>query len=194
MVHAFIRMPGHGVHFFAQIERLLRMGAPVTVDNGDAGDVRVQANLVPARFPLLKRKMDRVEGRRRKQIRDQAKGAPIHEESDTEILGQFEDAAVEGLHWRETLAAVCSKVSGLVDDCGRPLTPWARRIIANGRKVHRRALRDKVEDEKSKSASPEEIKQLAIAFLKRAGKAKSSGTIGNSEQHGSENHEPLSEG
>jgi hypothetical protein len=39
---------------------------------------------------------------------------------------------------------------GLTDECGRPLTAWSRRLVANARKVHSRARRDQRENEKAK--------------------------------------------
>jgi predicted SprT family Zn-dependent metalloprotease len=51
---------GHDVKFFEQLEQLLRKKAPITIEDPEAGKARVQSELVPARFPLLKRKMDRI--------------------------------------------------------------------------------------------------------------------------------------
>jgi|ERR1700678_2560676 SprT-like family len=47
---------GHDPKFFAQLEKLLRLRAPIAIDTPEAGGVRILANLVPSRFPLLKRK------------------------------------------------------------------------------------------------------------------------------------------
>ena len=52
---------GHDPKFFAQVEMLLRRRAAVAIDTPEAGGVRIFANLVPSRFPLLKRRIDQLE-------------------------------------------------------------------------------------------------------------------------------------
>jgi len=53
MAHEAARGKGHGVKFFAQVERLLRRGAPIAVSYAEAGaEARIYANLVPPQFPL----------------------------------------------------------------------------------------------------------------------------------------------
>jgi hypothetical protein len=59
MSHAAARC-GHSIPFFAELERLIRRGAPVAVDSAEAGSARILRDIVPKRFPLLRAKMDRV--------------------------------------------------------------------------------------------------------------------------------------
>lgn len=149
---------GHGIHFFAQVEKLLRQGAPITVNIAEGGMVDVLANLVPKRFPLLKRRMDRIESRRAKQINDmvKAKNLPTYDVTEEQILERFRD--VDGgasLPWLSAIRAVGLEFA-LTDETGRPLTAFARRIIAKGHKVHARARRDYLEDQRLMAMTPEE--------------------------------------
>jgi len=158
MAHEAANHWGHGIHFFAEVEKLLRQGAPITVKTAEGGKVEVQANLVPKRFPLLKRRMDRVEARRTKGIKDmvKAKGISIRDVTEDQIVENFRD--VEGgasLPWRAAVRYVGSQFA-LTDETGRPLTAFSRRIIAKGHKVHARARRDYLEDRRIMAMTPEE--------------------------------------
>ncbi len=139
---------GHGLRFFAQIERLLRKGAPITVKNAEAGQVQMFLGLVPARFPLLKRKMEMLEARRVKRIDGHAKAdrlGPGIELTDIDIIHSFEDCA--HLRWKSALFRV-GTLHAMVDETYRPLDARARRLIAKGRIAHRRVRRDHLEHER----------------------------------------------
>src|SRR4029077_6822002 len=132
---------GHDAKFFAQLEWLLRKKAPITISNPEAGAANILRDIVPARFALLKRKMDRLEARRRKPIDrlfQDKKITPITI-TDQDIIGEFEDAASE-MRWKEALLYV-GLYNGLVDEGGRPVNQRARRLVARGRKAHSRARR-----------------------------------------------------
>lgn len=149
---------GHGIHFFAEVEKLLRQGAPITVNTPEGGQVEVLANLVPKRFSFLKRKMDRIEARRAKCINDmvKAKGISTRDVTEEEIVERFRD--VDGgasLPWLAAVRAVGLEFA-LTDETGRPLTAFSRRMIAKGRKVHARARRDYLEDQRLMAMTPEE--------------------------------------
>jgi hypothetical protein len=124
----------HGTAFFAQMERLLKAGAPITINNPEAGAAHILKDIVPARFPLLKRKMDRVEALRQKSVEHTARikklsTIPI---SDEDIIHKFEDAALE-LTWKPALLHIGLE-NGLVDEEARPVNQWARRLVARARK------------------------------------------------------------
>jgi hypothetical protein len=144
---------GHDLKFFTQLEKLLRLKAPVAVDTGDAGGVRLLANLVPSRFPLLKRKMDRLEARRNEAIekRIAATGATVEQLTDDQIVHYFERGEAEALPWKKAALALGPQL-GLTDEVGRALTSWARRILARAYRVHARARRDYLEYGKRKAA------------------------------------------
>ena len=52
---------GHGEKFFEQLEHLLRKKAPISIADPEAGKAHIRAELVPARFAMLRRKMGRIE-------------------------------------------------------------------------------------------------------------------------------------
>jgi len=158
MAHAAALIPGHGIQFFAQVERLLRDGAPITVTDGCHGAVRIMANLVPVRFPLLKRKVDRLEARRAKPFVEliKAKRVPVHDVTEEEILERFCDIdAGAAMTWKNACVVIGIEYA-LTDDRGRPLTAFARRVIAKARSKHYRARRGFQEDQKRWAALPPE--------------------------------------
>ncbi len=59
--------------------------------------------------------------------------------TDEDVLRRFEDAASE-LTWEQALLFVGLE-NGLVDEDGRPVNQWVRRLVARGRKAHSRARR-----------------------------------------------------
>ena len=161
---------GHGIHFFAQVEKLLRQGAPITVDTAEGGVVRVQANLVPKRFPLLKRRMDRIEARRAKRINDMLKATnwPTYDVTEEQILARF--GSVDGgasVPWLTAVRCVGMEFA-LTDETGRPLTPFARRIIAKARKIHRAARRDYLEDQRLSAMTDEELTAHIVKLTRAA--------------------------
>jgi len=133
---------GHDSRFFAEVEKLLYLGAPIAIDIPEAGGVRMLANLVPSRFPLLKRKIDRLEARRSSAIEKLIVERNLQARliTDDDILGDFEEAAME-LTWRKAVIAVGLE-NGLVDETGRPLTRWSRRVLDKAKSRHARARRN----------------------------------------------------
>lgn len=150
MCHAVARAPWHSVEFFAQVECLLRKGAPITVSDAEAGKVSSLANVVPARFPLLKARMDRVHARRDKRFEQFAKEHDVQTVHITpdHILKEFDDFETgASLPWLAARRFV-GKEYGLTDESGRPLTAFARNLIAKGRTVHTRARREYLDYQK----------------------------------------------
>jgi hypothetical protein len=139
---------GHDPKFFAQVEKLLQKGAPISVGDPEAGAVHILRDIVPARFPLVKRKMELAETRRRNSIERSIKDNKPHVEviSDESIITEFEDRASE-LTWRQALHFIGLK-SGRVDESGRPLNPRYRRLVAQARRVHSRARRQYLDEER----------------------------------------------
>jgi hypothetical protein len=97
MAHAASRS-GHTVPFFAQLERLLKRGAPVKVDASEAGNVTILNDVIPKRFPLLRAKMQRAEKQRASQVLryTQEKKLKTYTVTDDMIAMKFADAAVAG--------------------------------------------------------------------------------------------------
>jgi hypothetical protein len=141
---------GHDPKFFAQLENLLHLRAPIAIDTPEAGGVRILANLVPSRFPLLKSKIDDAEARRRNPIEKliAEHDLPTTLITDDDILGEFEEAATE-LTWRRAVMRVGLQ-NGLVDETGRPLTRRSRRLLSKAKSRHARARRSYLQESKSK--------------------------------------------
>jgi SprT-like family len=88
MAHAAAPGRGHGLKFFAEMERLLRRGALVTIETEDLGGVRILDDIVPRRFTLLRKKVQRLEARRANAISDLAarKKLPTETITDEHII------------------------------------------------------------------------------------------------------------
>jgi hypothetical protein len=139
---------GHGVKFFAQLEKLLRQGARISIANPEAGQVKSLANVVPRRFPLLRRKMEKAETRRTNQVlaAAQAANTPTVEIADDYIISEFADAALE-VTWEGALAAIGIEY-GLIDETRRPLNRWAAGIIKRGRSTYLKSRRAHLQEQK----------------------------------------------
>jgi hypothetical protein len=69
MAHAATKAGhGHSIEFFRQIENLLRQGAAVSVGDAEAGAAQVLKDIVPARFPLTRQRMERAEAKRSREL------------------------------------------------------------------------------------------------------------------------------
>ena len=136
---------GHDPKFFAQVEKLLHLRAPIAIDIPEAGGVRILANLVPSRFPLFKRKIDRLEARRSSAIEKRIVERNLQARliTDDDILRRFEDAAME-LTWKQAVIAVGLEY-GMVDETGRPLTRRSRRVLDGAKRRHARARRNQLQ-------------------------------------------------
>jgi hypothetical protein len=147
MAHAAAEVPGHGLGFQAQLEKLLQARAPVSIGTGEAGAVKIMANLVPSRFPLLKQRMDRLEARRANAINRLIAKKKLRTETITarDIVEQFGE--LKAFRWKDAVLMIGLEY-GLTDDTGRPTSARARRLLAKGRNLHRRARRDHLADQK----------------------------------------------
>lgn len=140
----------HGYRFWSQLERLLRLRAPISVGFPEAPAHQILVDIVPKRFPLARRLMEKLEVRRqrkldRKVARD---NLPTHEISDEEIileLSEPQEAAAQP--WRTMLWAGGAEY-GLIDVAGRPTSRWAGRILKKAKKAHQRNRRSFLRGEK----------------------------------------------
>jgi hypothetical protein len=154
---------GHDPKFFAQLEKLLQLRAPIAIDTPEAGSVRILARLIPSRFPLLKQKIDLAEARRSKDIEKYTAEHNLHTQliTDDDILREFEDSAAE-LTWRKAVIVV-GLGNGMVDETGRPLTRWSRRLLEKAKRKHAQARRDHLQYEKARR----DFQSLAAAYANR---------------------------
>ena len=120
---------GHTVPFFAQLEWLIRRGAPVTVSDAEVGQAYILADIVPREFPLLRAKIRRIENRRTRRLekRVHEKGLETYNLTDYMIVMEFRDAAME-LTWKQALVCVGLR-DGITDEAGRPVNAWARASV-----------------------------------------------------------------
>lgn len=145
MAHAaaFIRgSRGHDFKLFAEVEDLLRLRAPIAIDTPEAGSIRILSDLVPSRFPLLKRKIDRLQTRRDRALNRliAERNLPVRTVTDDDILGEFEQAATE-LTWKQAVIVV-GIYNGLADETGRPSTRRSRRLLNEAKRRHARSRRN----------------------------------------------------
>src|SRR5262249_27391957 len=127
MCHAAAKRLGHGREFFAEIESLLRKGAPINVGATEAHCARTFHNVVPPTFLLAKKAMALVEKARVREVerelqRLKANGRPVPTgtEMESTILLSFKDVVrIDGLTWKQACIAIGIEY-GLVDDLGRP--------------------------------------------------------------------------
>jgi hypothetical protein len=147
MAHAASRS-GHTARFFAELERLLRRGAPVKVDAAEAGHAKIFRDIVPKRFPLVRAKMQRAENRRQRRILKltREKKLKTYTMTNDMIVAEFKDAATE-LTWKQALLCIGLQY-GLTDEGGRAVDAWARRLVHRGRKAHLGARREHLQYER----------------------------------------------
>jgi hypothetical protein len=82
-----------GYKFWAEVEGLLKKGAPVDVTNSEAPGLRILAGAVPKRFPLAPLAVERIERARVKEL-DKQTFDDIEEITDSVIVQRFEEAAM----------------------------------------------------------------------------------------------------
>jgi SprT-like family protein len=142
MVHAAVgRRPGlpHGYHFWEQMERILRQGAPMEISSSEMPGAPVCADAIPDRFPLCKKAVKRLERAQQKAMRK----LPLEEAFDIDedyMEERFEAAAAQGFTWddaRLTIGMEC----GLLDVAGKPKGKWATKLLSHGREAFHRMNR-----------------------------------------------------
>jgi hypothetical protein len=155
MAHAAARSQGHDVGFFAQVERLLRSGAPIAAGAPEAGNfVWRVANIVPRRFPLLRARMERAAREHAKFLESfiAKRSHSVRRVTREEILAKFGDPEVAEETWQIARRFVGVRYA-LTDEAGRALSPSAGRLLALAQKVHRRARRSLLEEKRRRAAA-----------------------------------------
>lgn len=140
---------GHGSEFWRQIEHLLRQQAPITVDSPETPGLNILKDVVPRRFPLARRMMNRAEKQRERKVLKLARdsGLKIVNIGEGDIIQRFEYAVLENLTWPQALFVV-GRENGLTDVDGKPTNRWAADLIAKGRRAYVRSRRDHLRYEK----------------------------------------------
>lgn len=129
----------HGYKFWAEVEGLLKKGAPIDVTNSEAPGLRILAGAVPKRFPLARLAVERIERARVKELEKQTFD-DVEEITDAVIVERFEEAAMV-LHKKElaeswrTARWTVGLEYGLLDVGGKPRNAWAARVIAEGKRA-----------------------------------------------------------
>jgi len=65
---ATARKRGHGSAFWAEVEKLLRQKAPITAGCPEAPGLKILKDVVPTRFPLARRLMQKAERKRARDV------------------------------------------------------------------------------------------------------------------------------
>lgn len=139
----------HGYSFWKQVEMLLRKHAPITIKNAEAPHVSLLGGSIPARFPLSRKLVERLERRRQRRVVQMLKGTTSSGIviSNRNIIEEFGGAEAAESPWQRARLLLGHEY-GLLDVGGKPKNRWAARIIEQGRKVHAKARREYLFDEK----------------------------------------------
>ncbi len=140
MVHAVVGRPGHGAPFWTQLESLLARRAPITVGFPELGESGRHLSMIPARLRRCRRMFAPVYHRSQRELTRKIKRLNLPEDK-VDFERECEDAAAEGLSWRDvwTYQAI---LYGLVDMDGRlmpkvkPYRDKCRRGYLQGRKFY----------------------------------------------------------
>jgi hypothetical protein len=148
MCHAAAPRPeNHGYAFWKQVEMLLRKRAPITIKNAEAPSISLLGGSIPARFPLSRKLVERLERRRQRLVMRMLEGTTSGIViSKRNIIEEFGDEA-SSFPWQKARLLLGHEY-GLLDVGGNPKNKWATRIIEQGRKVHTKARREYLFDEK----------------------------------------------
>lgn len=138
----------HGYGFWEQLERLLAASAPITVGCPEMPNQGcISPESVPERFALCRRELKELAKEQTQLVLAAAKGHSIHDITDREIVGRFEDAAYEELTWMQALAAV-SYEYGLLDVGGEPRTSRCAELVVAGKVAFEEARSEMQEDKR----------------------------------------------
>lgn len=132
----------HGSHFWEQIERLLQKGAPIRVSSSEAGGLNLVPGVVPAKFPLARKALQKariMEERMMRHIKKQGEFGGEFDIDEDYIIGRFIDAAMSPkIGSPEEASLVIGGELGLINIDGKPVDSWAARALAKGKKVYER--------------------------------------------------------
>jgi hypothetical protein len=141
MAHLAAGRAGHDSRFFAQLERLLKLKAPLRVSFPE-NENRVNCDIVPKRFTLCRRALARPYEKRRHSVEASVRRdrLPLHELTPKDIETECEDfASYEDLTWKAVRDYLGSEY-GVVDIDGKVLT-WAKEYVEAGQRGYRRGRR-----------------------------------------------------
>lgn len=135
----------HGSRFLAEIERLLRLGAPIDLTFPDAPSAP-RLRSIPRRLRRVRKALRRAFDAERRRVERkcaelEAQGQPVQ---IVDLDQEFEDAGSEGCSWTAALALV-AQPHGLLDVDMRPL-PHVEPKVAGWKRAHRRGRRARVEE------------------------------------------------
>lgn len=124
----------HGRGFWAQVERLLRQGAPINVGHSELPGIPPLVDSVPREFHLCRAALQKLAAVTMRSI---PQDTPVSDIDEREILVAFSDAAaLDGMDWAAALRAVGGK-NGLLDVDLRPQqTAWVTRVLRKARRAH----------------------------------------------------------
>ena len=160
---------GHGYKFWAETEQLLRQGAPIEVGMSETPGLRILADVVPRKFTLAHKAMEKAEAARQRPILRALKIRPAIQLTNDNILGVFTEAAGEMTERAAVL--IVGKKYGLLDVEGKPKSGWAAAVIAKGRKAFRVGRREFLQNNKQAFCLTRgdslQIKELQTVNLKK---------------------------
>ncbi len=137
----------HGYEFWDQVERLLQKSAPITLGFPEAPNNRTFADIVPKKFRLCCKEMEKLESQRATKVERYAKARGLKTQviTDNEIIAVFAEAAyMLPLNEQDAVAAIAKRYD-LFDVDRKPKNAWAANIISEGMKVYRKAVQQEQE-------------------------------------------------
>ena len=149
--HVVATGPGHNSKFWAEIERLLRRKAPISVGFPETDGLQLIENAVPRRFPLARLLMNKVYRQQQRDLETEARksGMPDLVVTDEDLIREFADSEIACHPWKRALRVVGSRY-GLLDVDGKPKDKRSVRIITSARKEHNKARRELLESNRIK--------------------------------------------
>jgi hypothetical protein len=137
MAHLAAGRPGHNSAFFEQLENLLRRKAPLLMDMPE-NENRPILESVPKGFKRCRSALKHAYRRwYRSMKRELSKLTNVPKESpDSEIIGAFEGAGLDGVKWADARAQI-GDYYGLHDIDGKPLGPKEEQLLNKGKRAHR---------------------------------------------------------
>ena len=142
MIHAAVGV-GHGVRFWAELERLLKLRAPIRVGFPEMGEQSRHLCVIPKRFRRCRALFRPVYLRQQREIQR----LPSYTMTPEAMASECEDAALNGLTWRDVWRQQ-ARLYGFVDMDGK-LLPFAERYRVACRRGYRRGRQDFLDTERA---------------------------------------------
>jgi len=166
----------HGSKFLAQVESLLKQGAPISVSNPELGArSAIMEEMVPQRFRLVRARIREAQAREQRAIERRIKqieaesGEPMNtvtwRDTLVEIETNFNDAAsIYGLTWRQALLQIGGEYA-LLDADAKPLARLRKHVPA-WRKAWQKGRRFWLDNEKAKKHLQSVIQAQAASAVR----------------------------